>query len=370
MNELLSLFPVLFLVYVLQCIAAAPPDAVVFILDSRLRGRLLRHSWAVGRSQYRLFLLNPFFPLPSAVYAGGQPFSFLTGPAGEIRGVDFTTSAAAGSFDAGLAFDPPHRFTSRFKQLFVDDSPVATLHSEQRAAHLATFLDKLQSAPPPKRFAFLDRELRRMFSLDTLRERLQLLSRCTVLLNFLRFSLFLFLFLLAPATIYTVGLRRLWPGLLLALVLYLLLIAWTFRRAHRRLYPQRKNGDVQHILTIVISPFAAIRAISPLASDLLEDFHPVAVARALLPEEHFLQFAERELRRVRFMTHDAILERSITAFLAGEKFDPQSLLQPPARADARSRTYCPACLAQYVIEEGTCGDCGGTSLQQLPPVNS
>lgn len=367
MNELLSLFPVLFLVYALQCIAAAPPDAAVFILDSRLRGRPLRYSWLVGRSQYRLFLLNPFFPLSCAVYAGGHPFSFLASSAGEIRGVNFT---AAGSIDPGLTFDQPHRFSSRFKQLLVDDSPVATFHSEHIAAHLATFLDKLQSASPRKRSAFLDRELRKMFALDKLRERLQLLSRRTVLLNSLCFSLFLFLFLLAPATIYMFGLRRLWPGLLLALVLFSLLILWTFRRARRRLYPQGKNDDLQHLLTIALSPFAAIRALDPLAADLLEDFHPVAVACALLPEKHFLQFAEKELRRIKFITHDAILERAITAFLSGQKFDPQSLLQPPAPADGRSRTYCPACLTQYVIEEGVCDDCGGAALLPLPPVNS
>jgi hypothetical protein len=354
----------------LQCIAAALPDAVVFVLDSRLRGRLLSYSWLIGHPRYRLFLLNPFLPLSSVVYASGYPFSFLTDSGGMILGVHFTSSVTAGSIDAGITFEPSHRFTSRGKQLLVGDSPVTTLHSEHSAAHLAAFLGKLQSMPPPKRFAFLDRELRRMFAVDTLRERLELFSRCTAFLNSLCFSLFLFLFLLAPGTIYRFGLHRAWPGLLLALVFYSLLILWAFRRARRRLYPQRKNGDLQHLITIALSPFAAIRAIDPLAADLVEDFHPVAVASALLSEEHFLQFAEKELRRTKFITHDAILEKSIAAFLSGQKFDPQSLLQPPAPADARSRAYCPACLTQYVIEEGTCDDCGGTSLQPLPPINS
>jgi hypothetical protein len=366
MNELLSLFPILFLLYALQCIAAAPPGTVVFVVDSRLRGRPLRHWWLVGR--FRLFLLNPLLPLCSAVYVCRYPFSFILGPAGELRGVDFATSDADAAY-ADVSFDMPHRFASRSKQLLVDDSPVAFFHSEQRAAHLATFLDKLRSMPPRRRFDLLDRELRQMFDLGELNERLQLFSQCTSFLNSLRFSVFLLLFLLAPIAIFTIGLGRLWLSLLLVLVLYLLLILWTFTRARRRLYPHGRNDDLQHLLTIMLSPFAAIRAIDPLLDDLLEGFHPVAVAWALLPQNRFLQFAEKELRRVKFITHDTILEKSITAFLSRQKLDPQSLLQHPVPADGRSRTYCPACLTQYVIEEGTCEDCGGISLQSLPTVN-
>lgn len=366
MNEVLSLFPVLLVVYVLQCIAAAPPDTVVFLLDHRMHGRLLRHFWPVSPS-HRLFLLNPFFPRRSAVYVCGFPFSFLAGPTGEVCGVNFLTPSSAASFPTGLAFDPPRPVTSRSKQLLVTGSPVAVLRSECSAARLAIFLKKLQSAPPPKRNTVLDRELRRMFALDPLRQRLQLLVQCTVLLNSVCLSLFLFLFLVAPTAIYAFGLHRLWPGLLLTLVLFSFFILWAFRRARHRLYPKAKHEGIQDFLTIALSPFAAIRAIDHLVADLLEDFHPVAVAFAVLSEKDFLKFAERELRKTRFVTHDSFLEKSITTFLLAQKFDPQSLLRPPLGDDVHSRTYCPACLTQYVIQEGTCWDCGGVKLEQLPP---
>jgi hypothetical protein len=361
MNELLSLFAVLLLVYVLQCISAAPAVSVVFRIDSRLRGNLVRHSLQVGRSQFRLFLINPFFPFSTAAYADWLPFSFLLDHAGRICGVDFATCLGSRS----PTFDQHHSFASRAKKLFLDDSPVATLHSECTAAELAVFLDQLQSLQPSKRQALLDRELRRRFAFNALRERLELFSKCTALLNSMCISLFLFLFLIAPGGVYMFGLGRVWPALLLTLVLSLFSILWAFRRARRRLYPRRKDRDLQHLLAIVLSPFAAIRAVDPLAADLLEGFHPVAVACALLRPEDFVQFAGRELRRIKFATNDTILETAIRDFLLTQKVDPQSLLKPPTPIDVYSRTYCPICLTQYVIEEGACNDCGGVPLKLL-----
>lgn len=364
MNEVLSLFPVLFLVYVLQCIAAAPPGSTVFLLHPRTRGRLLQRFWKVGPSQHRLFLLNPFFPSSSALYVCGFPFSFLTGPTGEVRGL---AVPATDSSHGSLAFGTLRRFSSRSKQLLSDDLPLATLHSAGRAARLAGFLENLQSASPVKRRTIVDRELRRMFALDTVKQRLELLVHCTVYLESLSFSLFLFLFLLAPAATYRFGLSRVWPVLLFTLLVLCSLTLVAFHRARRRLDPKSQNADLQSLFAMALSPFAAIRAMDHLAGDLLEDFHPVPVALALLPQKDFLKFAERELRKAKFVSRDAILEKSIADFLCVQRFDPQLLLQPPKPEDGRSRTYCPACLTQYVIEKGACRDCDGIPLEPLSP---
>jgi hypothetical protein len=67
-----------------------------------------------------------------------------------------------------------------------------------------------------------------------------------------------------------------------------------------------------------------IRAIDLLAADLLADFHPIAIAYALLPQEDFLLFARREVRGIRYITRDSILEKYVTDFLSAQKLDPQS----------------------------------------------
>jgi hypothetical protein len=368
MSEIFSVFPVLFLIYVLQGIAVVPQHTAVFLIDSRLRGKLLRRSWRVGRSENRLFLLNPFFHFSRAIYTTGHPFSFLAETEGEVSGIDFAHFAAtAGCADTAFTFDVAHRFAARFKQLLVDDSPAARLHSEHSAARLAALLNKLQPATPSERRSLLDKELLSMLAVGPVRKRLRHFSQCTGPLDALCFSLFLFLFVVAPVYVYVFGLFRAWPGLLMALILFAIAILRTFRNAHRRLYPNQSR-DLQHVLTITLSPLAAIRATDPLATELLADFHPMAVAYVLLPREQFLPFAEKELRRIKFLTRDAILEKYITGFLSAHKFDLQSLLKPPTPDDARSRTYCPACLTQYVVEEGACQECSGVHLQKFPAV--
>lgn len=369
MNDILSLFIVMFLAYSLQCVAGAPQGTVVVYVDSRLRGRLLRHFWPVGRSQYRLFILNPFLYFSGVVYADKHPFSFLVNSSDEICGAAFGTPEASGSLATQFTFDILHRFTARSKELVVDDNLVSTLHSEYSASRFAAFLDKVQAASPSDRRSIVDRELRTMFAVNVLKKRLQLFSRSTVLINSLCFSLFIFLFLITPANIYVFGLRRLWPVLLMVLVIFSLAILWTFRRAHGRLYPAGNTGRFEHLLAIGLFPFAAIRATDLLMVDLCADFHPVTVACALLPRDEFLRLAKNELSRIRFVTQDHILEEYIKGLLSTQQVDLECLLKPPQPDDQRSRTYCPVCLTQYTVEEGTCSDCEGLSLQPLLPPN-
>ena len=78
----------------------------------------------------------------------------------------------------------------------------------------------------------------------------------------------------------------------------------------------------------------------------------------------------RELRKAKFLTKDPILEKFLKKFLLAENIEAELLLAPPTPRDAHSRTYCPACLTQYVIEEGACADCGGVHLEVLPPIKA
>src|SRR5712664_122132 len=218
MNEVLSLFVILFAVYFLQCISGSPHGTIVFRVDSRLRGRIVKNFLQVGRSEFRLFLFNPFFPLSSAMYADSLPFSFLLGPAGTILGVDFTACPSNSSTVGLVTFDVHHDFASNAKKLLLDASPVARLHSERAAVEMAGFLNHLQSSQPLKRPAVVEHELRRRFALDTIKERLELFARCTGFLGSVSISLYLLLFVIAPAGIYLRGLERVWPIFLLFLV--------------------------------------------------------------------------------------------------------------------------------------------------------
>lgn len=284
MNEVAEIFPILFLVYALQCVIAVPARAAVFWLNRNLKGHLPSCSLLLGSR--RVFFCNPFTPLtgPVCVYAR---------PAGGC--------------------EPKTRF-----------------------------------------------------SLKRLDKRLADYARETRFLHPFCVSMFVFLFFVAPALTYLLGFRRLWLPFLIYTVFLSFSIVSLFNRSHKRIYGTGPSARVQQLLTIALSPFAAIRANDALTVELFADFHPLTVARRLLSSDEFLKFASSELRRAAFSpSQDALLVESMTSFLRTENVDPAGLLRPPIPDGPKSRSYCPVCLAQYVAAAGECLDCPSVMLRPL-----
>lgn len=370
MDELLVIFPILFLIYILQCVAISPPGTTVFFVGASSRGRLLRHSWRLTENDRRLFLHNPFDCFNQAVFVPDYPLSFIVDSSGQILGLRSHNSPEKLHLKTEVSFTSPHRFESQLKVVLVDGSLIAVLTSEKVATRLAHFLNKLQSASPSKRTSIAHRELSNLFSSESIQRRLELYAKQTYLLTSFCFFLFLFIFLVAPAAIYSLRLLRVWPELLAALALSAFAILWTYRRANRALYPQDLQSDVQHLVAIALSPLAAVRAADSLAPRLLEDFHPIPAAYSVLDKTEFIKFAEKGLRKIKFIRHDFVLEKHVSTFLAKHGFDSESLLKPPVPDSLKSRAFCPACLTQFVIDEGVCLECGDVPLHPLPKTDS
>ena len=369
MNEILFLFPILFLIYVLQCIASAPNSSEVFFLGRRKCGRRLRSVLQVGNSGKKLFFLNPFLPFAGAALVDPPPFRVSLDSDGELLRIE-SLLPSADSDPQGCSFDAPHKFTAEEREVLLDGTLLFSARSEDEAKRLAAFLEKLGSAPSKRRPALLEKYYRDMFAIEAIDKRLAEYSRVTEMLHVACFYLFFFLFLITPALVFIRGLYRLWPMLLAYLVISALLILWLYRRAHRRLYPLDRSETLPHMIGIALSPFAAIRANDPLAANLLIGFHPVAVARSIVPEKEFLAFAGLELRKMKYLSPDDAVLRSLTEFLARQKVDIGILLAPPVLESKRSRSFCPVCLAQYVIDTGVCQDCGNISLKPFSESDS
>jgi hypothetical protein len=368
MNELLALFPVLFLVYLLQCIGYAPATSIVFILGPRSRGRRIRHTFRLGRSQNQLFLNNPFIPSAGALFVDPPPFAVCRDANGELLGLEIPNSSAEGHPKQMCSLEVPHRFTVEETKVLVDGSPFLRVRTEELAQEIVALLSKLPSATPKSRSRLIDEHCRKLFSLETVNERLEEYSRNTELLRFACYYLFFCIFILAPALVFFRGLHRVWPLLLLYLAVGSWLVLWSYRRSVRLLYPLRRSRNLPQLIGIALSPFAAIRANDSLLADLLAGFHPVAVAYRILREKEFVEFAGSELRKAKYLISDLTQLYFLSEFLRKVQIDLDRLLAPPVPESPQIRSFCPVCLTQYVIDTGVCQDCGRIALQSFSEV--
>ena len=316
MSELLTLFPVLFLIYLLQCIGSVPPASEVFLLGPRLRGRRLRHAFSLGASGKRLFFLNPFLPPVGAARLQGPPFSFRTE---SNRG--FTVLVSHQCPDDHVQeqlcpLDSAHEFTAEDTDVLVDDVDFLSVQTEEMAKELADLFTKIQKASTKRRTELVENYFRKLFSLEEIDQRLQAYSRAAEMLQVACSYLFFFIFVFVPPLIYWRGLRAIWILLLADLVIAAFVIIWLYRRAFRLLYPWRRGKDLPQLVGIALSPFAAIRANDSVVVDLFSGFHPVAVAFRIFSEKHFREFAGEALRKVKYLSSDPILLASLQRFLA------------------------------------------------------
>ena len=372
MTEVHVLFLILAGVYLLQCIGWAPLESEVLRIGWRFRAKILPHGLPLHFGQHKLFLLNPFSPLASAIICELFPSVGTTDDGFPANSTPAKTDAVTGARTIRFNWHERQQIHSQGKEVLSAGQVLFFAHSQAYAAFLAGILDRVRKKSPQERDRAFEREFEKMFDTKKVAERLQEYKSHAALLRTTCVLLFVFLFLMAPVLIRLRGLERIWPVLLAYLIWSLAWIGWSFLRAHRALYPEQKEGRWQQVMVLALSPFSAMRANDVLSRDLFCAFHPMAVACVLLSKEDARVQAERTLRQNLFRagteaSSDAAMLRALESFLARNGMPREELLRPPPRESQNCRTYCPLCLAQFVLAEGECPDCGDVQLKQFLP---
>ena len=192
--------------------------------------------------------------------------------------------------------------------------------------------------------------------------------------------LFAYLFVLAPVVVWQYRFEYFGWALLIGLFAQTVTIAILFRRSHKAMLPLADEERFTHFLIMLMAPPTAIRAHDVLARHLLENFHPLAVARELCPSKTFKKFARAVLVDLRFPMlpvcpsnqantvateewfRSALLD-TVEKFVASAELSTSELTAPALAADAENRSYCPRCEAQFITLGGVCVDCGGRPLK-------
>jgi hypothetical protein len=372
MTEVQILFLVLAGVYLLQCIGWAPLESEVLRIGWRFRARLLPQGLRMRLGQHKLFFLNPFLPLSGAIVCELFP-PIRTGTEGSpAQSNPSKPDEVTGRRTIRFSTQEKLQVHGAAKEVRSAGHLLFTAHSEAYATFLASLLDHVRKRSVQDRDRAFEREFEKMFDTKKIALRLEEYRAHTAFLRTACVLLFVFLFFLAPVLVRLRGLEGIWPILLAYLIWSLAWIGWSFLRAHRALYPDQKEGRWQQVMVLALSPFSAIRANDVLLRDLFCDFHPVAVGYVLLSKTESRIQAERTLRQSLFRmdwnltSSDAAMRRVLQAFLLKHEMPPEELLIPPQRESGNCQTYCPLCLAQFVLPEGECPDCGDVHLKEFP----
>jgi hypothetical protein len=294
-----------------------------------------------------------------------------------------SSRAEEGHADLFVRFDKTLPFTVDGKEVFASETPVIQAQSEGEAQRWWKLLEELRALDEPHRSKAIERCLAEMLDAGQATESFGAFWKQTAWLRWSCNYLFFLLFLVAPLAVIGTGLERALPRLLVLLVLLVAIIAWNFRRLHRRFYPQDSEARWTALMTIILFPPAAIRAGDVLFRDLFAASHPLAVCRALCTNDAFRNFAARTLREAMFPMPAASLaedpERTaceqwfrekltaaIRGFITEAGLAPGDLLAPPAKQSLQCVSYCPRCCQQFTVQAGSCADCGGLALVPLP----
>lgn len=353
-TELISLFLLVLLIYLVQCICWVNPRSIMFTLGLGGRGQRKRQGYVWSSLHTAGVLAGPFPPLTPLVAAQWPSFE-LTPDGIQFLGKD--------GDDVSVPWETLRLVHSESK--LKCNGSVVFQGSEVQVQQYVALLGSLGAAQRQRRAQIIQDWQRRMLNTQAASRRVKVYTGRSLWLKLLANLQFVFLFVLLPLGFYWLGTVIWWRALLIVLVLSLT-ITLEFWTLHKLLFPSAKEQRFKTAAVTVLSPVAAIRACDVAARDLLAGYHPLAVAVAILPADDFRRFAGEQLRLCRFgdyldKQYQAGLLKAMEQAIRQNKLNPQDLLRAPEPEEG-CVVYCPRCLAQYNKTRDECADCGFEKL--------
>jgi hypothetical protein len=369
MSPTAILFTVVAGIYLLDCFLLVPEDAIVLAEGYARRWAAAPFGIALGGVRKRAAIAGVLSPGATNVVL--PPCSLAMSP----QGIAWQDSEGGLQW---LSYESLDSMRSDDATLHLTSDAAIPVHSRARARHLVAVLVQLRDAHPSVRAALLERELDRALDERAVRDAWTKHRAATTPLRAVSIILFLHLFVGWPLAVAWLGLNPLWPYLLVELVVLLAVTVWQFVRVHRRLFPEA-SLDVAELVSLALSPPAAVRAPTVLGRDLFGSFHPLAVVGALGSPEHFAQLASRLVRDLAYRAETGasnahalavaswFASRQVLAVnaLASRVLAGEPLPDAPAQEHDGSTAYCPRCWTQFGSAEHACESCGGLALKSF-----
>lgn len=381
MSELQSLFVLLLVIYLVDCL--------VFVRRGSLLFRRWGTRWQPARpvsvltnTRGNLTFANPWPGVPST-FTSSLPACTLT-PSGLLNWMPYSLEDSRCPTPplTWVPWEKLDRLQVDRRSLLVNGQPFLILSSSHEALQLQETIQGLRRVPAPDREQAIQHWMQSTLDRDQIARRRKRTVEQTRWLTFLARGLALLLAVGCPLLIHFLGLPQVGWWLLGVIYLFSVCLAFLVHRTHRRLYPADADDRFVRVFTTGLAPLSAVRCPDLVARESLQGFHPLAVARELCPEEGFQTLAARAYRDAHFplfptepSSEAAIVEAlawsrrewqvELTKFLNSSGIKPAALLLPPEASDSGHRRYCPRCLQQFNESGLACVECGGRPTVNL-----
>jgi hypothetical protein len=379
MSDLQWLFLILALLYLWECACWLRRGAVAFIAYFGRGWRLQFPSRFLGNQHGGFVFTQPFPPLGRIVVTADYALSLSQ--EGACAFLAFNSSpgwrpAHTGEF---ARYADLREVIAQGKTLRVNGKTWARFGSHGAAQRHARRLSQLKLLAPMERERGIRDFISQAFDEREAAQRWKEFEARTRQLRWLCNALVVYLFGLAPAAIWTLGLALTWLPLLAGLFGLSFGTAWIFNRLHRGWFPDQADDRFAQTLIVALAPASGARTVDHLSRIFMESFHPLAVAAVLLNELEFRNFARRVMLDLRHPANPLDLSADGCAVEAGRftreeirkaadnllrrrGLAPETLGAPPQPADDSCRAFCPRCETQFASTAAVCADCGGLAV--------
>ena len=381
MTERQQLLGILGLIYLSECIRWVRRGGVVFNRAPDLR--VWRKSPFLNNPHGDLHLGWPLPPFGEFIVARGLPFSLDADGLVTATTANLHPDGPAPHPIQHLTWEECARITVDGERLLRDHKVFWLADTASEAARLGSLLRAAAALPTPQREARLETTAKGLLDVPTIRSRWESSQAALKPLRLVGSALWTTMFLLLPLAVWRWGWTPpLWIGIP-ALFLGSFWIARRLHQLHTQWFPEARDERFRIVLLAALSPVTAIRSAEVLTRPRFEEFHPAAVAMALLPRDSADAICAqlwRELRHPRLplpatdAATDRILghwqERLLGALREAAHangFNPDRWEEPPRKSDPSHARFCPRCHSQSTAAATTCRECGGIPLREWPP---
>jgi len=369
MTEGQTLFLILILVYLSDCLIWVKRESVVFVSTWGGRWRLtVPPSW-LGNSNGGILFLNPLPPAGRIFLSHLLPIS--VSPSG-ICAYNLQTlpSEARSPTQTGqcLPFNKINNAATEGVYLVVNNEKFAKCATPGQAKTLAQLIRELVKASTSKRERIVRTWMQKQFAVDDAAGRLEEGKTIIEPVQELSLILFLFLFVFTPIMMTIFDLMSSIIPVAVVMVILAALTGIMFYRAHKRLFPAEGSERFENLIKMILCPPVSMRAADVLTRNLLADYSPVVLA-SLSGEQQFVRAFVLDLQHpLKHEISDETAEKTMRwavdeqlNICLEQHLKPEDLKAPAVR-ERDSISYCPRCRCQYVVSETDCPDCPGVAL--------